>query len=512
MGSEISGDRSNAQDLREAQDAYRKRRQTLEEEGQSELEKVRKDNQEKLRTEIGSGEAAVNHVRTNSAELVEQSKRDTDQRLTYERKSLARGLQTEREHARDELDGLEDGKKTRSNQLHRQIVEEDHREAALRERESEATTTISQEQAERRAKMMRQEQAEMSNFGRRVEEQKRNITQKSHKELDELSDKGHHDLEHLQAETKKAYDQQTQLSHEQLQNQRSQESKNLENDRQTFGKNETTLRDRAQKSLHDEQVNDNQKFADVQRENENEMQRLRDKGVKNMEKTRAYYDGNIATIEKKGDERVNEQTDIQNQRLRILDTDNKIALKKAKEEHEQVLQNDQDAFKKQSDQSHGFYRQSLLEQRKEYDSAFKKNLQAFENQVREQREALAKSLVREKREVMEDVGRYNSKNQDPFYRLSQPNAELKESDNHYIIETRVPEHEKDNVKVVVHDNKVVVQGERRFEDKVEDVDGKIATNSYQTYRQEIPLEHPVREKFATRHYENGVLTVKIPKA
>ena len=114
--------------------------------------------------------------------------------------------------------------------------------------------------------------------------------------------------------------------------------------------------------------------------------------------------------------------------------------------------------------------------------------------------------------MTQDVGKYNSKNSDPFYRISEPKAELSEHGDFYYVHANVPEHEKDNVHVIVHENKVIVAGDRRFEDQVEDQEGKVATHNYQTYRQEIPLEHPVREKFAQSSYENGILTVKIPKA
>jgi HSP20 family molecular chaperone IbpA len=137
---------------------------------------------------------------------------------------------------------------------------------------------------------------------------------------------------------------------------------------------------------------------------------------------------------------------------------------------------------------------------------------AFTEQVRPQKELLQNSLAQEKRQVIEDVGKYNSKNGDPFYRLAEPKAQIKDTGDHYVIETKIPEHEKDNVKVIVHGDKVIVQGQRRFEDEVDDKDSHIATHNFQSYRQEIPLEHPVREKFIQKNYENGMLKIRIPKA
>ena len=158
------------------------------------------------------------------------------------------------------------------------------------------------------------------------------------------------------------------------------------------------------------------------------------------------------------------------------------------------------------------YKQSLVQQRHEFNDAYTKNLNAFETQVKTQRENLKHTLAREKREVINDIGKYNGKNADPFYRLAQPAAEINDTGDHYVVRARVPEHEKENVKVVVHDDRVIVAGARRFEDRVDDSDVKISTNNYQTFRQEIPLEHPVREKLMKQSWADGILTIKIPKA
>jgi HSP20 family protein len=89
---------------------------------------------------------------------------------------------------------------------------------------------------------------------------------------------------------------------------------------------------------------------------------------------------------------------------------------------------------------------------------------------------------------------------------------LSENDKQYVITANVPEHEKDNVKVVVKDDKVVVKGHRRFQDHLDENGKKISTESYQTFHEEIPLSHPVREKYARSSWNDGVLTVVIPKA
>ena len=141
-----------------------------------------------------------------------------------------------------------------------------------------------------------------------------------------------------------------------------------------------------------------------------------------------------------------------------------------------------------------------------------KNQKAFEESVRMQKENYAHSLLKEKAEVLRDVGKFSKKQDDPFYRMAQVQGSLTESDSHYIVKAEVPEHEKENIKVTVKDDKVIVQGSRRFKDAIDQETSKISTENYQSFREVIPLEHPVKDKFTSRHWADGILTVKIPKA
>lgn len=513
MASEINSERANqSQDLRELQDNYRKKRQTVDDEGRSELQRARTDTQNKIKNESVSGEAAVSHLRAANKDQLEQMRNDTEQRVVYERKNLNKRYQNEMDHGREELDGLSSNVKAKEDQYQAALHDETKKESELRTRESKATNSIAQEQALHRAHIMSEDQKELAEFNNKVQHEKQTLSQRANQEVSELSENNHKKIEQLNQQQSQALSKQTQIGESQINALREKETKNMEAERGQFTKTETALREHSQSELKSEQERDSKKFLEVRHENQVEGDRQRETGTKNMEKTRGYYDKNIATIEKTGDAKVTEQKTIQEHRVKTLDQQQKDDLLKMKTEHEMELKDSEEVYKNQSDQNKGFYRQSLVEQRKHFDEAFQKNLKAFSEQVRSQREMLTHTLAKEKKDVTEDVGHYNSKNSDPFYRMSDPKAELSETSSHYILQTRVPEHEKDNVKVVVHENKVIVQGARQFEDRIDEPENKIATHNYQTYRQEIPLEHPVHEKYLHREYDNGVLTIKIPKA
>ena len=297
-----------------------------------------------------------------------------------------------------------------------------------------------------------------------------------------------------------------------MKTQREHENKLIEADRQGFEHNEIEQRTRGQEELKAEQTNTNKLLGDTRGEAKVEIEGARNKGTKDLDKMRLYYDKNLKKIHRAGEEKIQIGEEDMQHKLDVLDKESKAKLEQMKAAHHEEMEHNEELYKKEEVLGQNFYKDSLLQQRKGYEIAYRKNIKDFEDTVRAQREILGDTLARQKKSVTQNLGKYNNRSADPFYRISEPQANLRETDAHYFVQAQIPEHEKDNVHVIVHPDKVVVAGNRRFEDEVDDESGKMATHSYQTYRQEIPLEHPVREKYAQTSYENGVLTVKIPKA
>src|SRR5690606_20555243 len=100
---------------------------------------------------------------------------------------------------------------------------------------------------------------------------------------------------------------------------------------------------------------------------------------------------------------------------------------------------------------------------------------------------------------------------DPFYRMKELETQLEENENFFVFRAKVPEHERKNIDVIVKENEIVVSGQRHFEEKVDKGGRIIATNTSQSLREKIPLKHPVVADAVDKQYENGFLTVRIPK-
>ncbi|MEZ0393178.1 MAG: Hsp20/alpha crystallin family protein [Pseudobdellovibrionaceae bacterium] len=106
---------------------------------------------------------------------------------------------------------------------------------------------------------------------------------------------------------------------------------------------------------------------------------------------------------------------------------------------------------------------------------------------------------------------YTEKAKDPFFKVQNRGTTLSETDNMYVVRAYVPESDKDNVKVRIQNDKVVVAGSRAFVDKLEDQGKKVSTNSYQTFKEEFKLDHPVAQNAIWQERDGDFLQFLIPK-
>ncbi len=81
----------------------------------------------------------------------------------------------------------------------------------------------------------------------------------------------------------------------------------------------------------------------------------------------------------------------------------------------------------------------------------------------------------------------------------------------YQVALKVPEHELKNIKVHVQPDRITVSGARKFEQELQYEGEKLATNNYQTMRQEFQLPVPADKDLVRREYIDGVLLVTAPK-
>ncbi len=94
-----------------------------------------------------------------------------------------------------------------------------------------------------------------------------------------------------------------------------------------------------------------------------------------------------------------------------------------------------------------------------------------------------------------------------------PGAELQEAKDHYTMKFDLPGMGKDQIKIDLQENTLVVSGERKEEKSTEDKEKKTQYSemSYGSFMRSFTFPQAVDSERAVAKFENGVLTIDIPK-
>ncbi|MCB0362042.1 MAG: Hsp20/alpha crystallin family protein [Bdellovibrionales bacterium] len=93
-----------------------------------------------------------------------------------------------------------------------------------------------------------------------------------------------------------------------------------------------------------------------------------------------------------------------------------------------------------------------------------------------------------------------------------PLCDFRDTGKNYIVQLDIPGAKKDEVKIEIEDNRLTVSGERS--QRKESQEGRLLLSeaSYGSFLRSFVLPSPVDEGKVDAHFEDGVLTIKIPKS
>lgn len=89
-----------------------------------------------------------------------------------------------------------------------------------------------------------------------------------------------------------------------------------------------------------------------------------------------------------------------------------------------------------------------------------------------------------------------------------PACEIDESDSHYLLSVDLPGVSKKDIQIEVKDNRLFIAGERKYESK----NRRSSERVYGKFHRVMALPTGLNTENIEAHYENGVLTVALPKA
>lgn len=506
MGTEVRND------LQSAQDAYVQKRQEARDEHDAELARIKNKNREEENKERSSGEASINHIRQSTREQVDNIEQEGERRIQNTKNTYDRRLQDMQKQREQEQQTLRRDIEQQRSSYAEMAKDNYEQKRAANERETKRTQEVEQQQYKRRSELMTKDQEQISQMRQRLQEQKHKLEESNSEDLDKTSKQYQSELKRLNKENAEAFERTKAADRERVDHERVSTDQRIEQQRHEAQDREKEIRDKTRTVLTQESEEHQQRITNLRKKNNEEFMHEHERGIHSTETTREHYATEVNRLHKEGDEAITEQKSINEQQL---------ALQKQqfKTEHEERLQRNEadkkkafEVYRTQLMHDKDFYKKSLNEQKAEFDKLYKQNSDDNQNVIINSRAKTAEEVIKEKQKVMSTLGKYNDKAEDPFYRVQTVQYSLNESPEFYELTAHIPEKDKENVKVVVKNDKVVLQGQRRFEDRIDQADHKMTTQSFQTYREEVPLKHPVNEHYATRTWENGMLKLKIPKA
>ncbi len=272
---------------------------------------------------------------------------------------------------------------------------------------------------------------------------------------------------------------------------------NMRAEYQTAIKSETTKRENS--------------LTDAQTQTQTQLQNEKQKAERAYGKAQERYEKELQTQTATGESRVSEAKDKNARQLALVDGEGRktVESKRTEWQHKEKFQDS--IYQGKLQHAKQGYDRELQRQNKHFVSRSKASERDHKIALDSQNRTQQKQLVVAQQDFVVANQKYSGREEDPFYKTYDHGSKLSEDQEHYYLRTFLPAHEKDNVKVIIKQDKAVVSGRRGFADKINDDDKRIETSNFQTFKEVFPFSEPVITKGMVREREGDYITFRIPK-
>lgn len=105
----------------------------------------------------------------------------------------------------------------------------------------------------------------------------------------------------------------------------------------------------------------------------------------------------------------------------------------------------------------------------------------------------------------------SSERRDLFSDVLSPAIDIYETKDDVVIKAEIPGINKEDIKINIVDNSLIIEGEKKQEKEVKDENYYRVERRYGTFRRVIDIPVPVKTEEVEATYKDGVLEVKLPK-
>ena len=92
-----------------------------------------------------------------------------------------------------------------------------------------------------------------------------------------------------------------------------------------------------------------------------------------------------------------------------------------------------------------------------------------------------------------------------------PRVDIAESDREFEVQVHVPGLKKDDIKIDLNENQLVISGERRFENEKSEKNFRSVESYYGSFRRSFHVPEIVNQDKIDANYADGILYVTLPK-
>jgi HSP20 family molecular chaperone IbpA len=255
-----------------------------------------------------------------------------------------------------------------------------------------------------------------------------------------------------------------------------------------------------------------QKRIETQRsQNDQTLNNEVERGKIAQERLRTNQEKQLTDVRERGESKIAISQEQNEKKLTRSNTEAESRYEKQQQQWDSKEKNLNTQYSQRVMQNKKAYEKELKTQNEHFQSTYQKNNAANRESLDIQEDMYTKELANTRQQFVKEAGKYSAKEKDPFYKVENRGSVLHETPNFYVLRAFVPEHEKDNVRVTIQNDKAMVSGQRSFKDNIADDTKKVSSSSYQTFREEFAFEKPIISEGMTREREGDFVVYTIPK-
>ncbi|MBN20946.1 MAG: hypothetical protein CL678_06605 [Bdellovibrionaceae bacterium] len=297
----------------------------------------------------------------------------------------------------------------------------------------------------------------------------------------------------------------------------------LEEIRDSFEKSERLQKDKYTKELELLRNEQNQNLRELKSDHQIDLSRSKNQNENELRKINQYYENQQRRALREGENKFNRQIQENHIQHQALQNKNRTELLHLKNQGNSQIDSKRWQFQNQIENLDKNGKKEIKLLTEKVNTEKQKSSENFKNRYQEMVKVqdeilnnLNKRISEEVHQIKKDsvmkLGAFMDQKSDPFYRTMTLDADFSESDDEYQIRARIPEHERDGIKINVHDNEIFISGERKSSETIHtDEGGTVSSSQFQTYHQSFPIHSPVESHLLRKEYDGDELVISLPK-